>query len=67
MTEIQPDADAAEADGAALLPILIAPHKTLKLKARAITPADMDQVRAIVPGMFASMYKAPASGWRHPR
>ena len=67
MTQLQADAAADEAPGAALLPILIAPHKTLKLKARPIRPEDMDQVRAIVPGMFASMYKAPGIGLAAPQ
>ena len=44
---------------AALLPILIAPHKALKTKARAVADADMDRVRALVPRMFASMYLSP--------
>ena len=42
----------------ATLPILIAPHRALKTKARAVTPADMDLVRALAPRMFAAMYKA---------
>jgi peptide deformylase len=50
-----------------LLPILIAPHKALKTKARPILPADMDRVRALVPQMFASMYKAPGIGLAAPQ
>ncbi len=46
----------------ALLEILIAPHKSLKTKARPVGPEDWDQVRALVPRMFATMYKAPGIG-----
>jgi peptide deformylase len=49
------------------LPILIAPHKTLKTKARAVTPVDMDRVRLLVPQMFATMYKAPGIGLAAPQ
>jgi peptide deformylase len=55
-----------EAD-AALLPILIAPHKSLKTKARPVADADMDRVRALVPRMFATMYKAPGIGLAAPQ
>ena len=55
-----------EADSA-LLPILIAPHKALKTKARAVVDADMDRVRALVPRMFASMYRAPGIGLAAPQ
>jgi peptide deformylase len=55
-----------EAD-AALLPILIAPHKTLKTKARKVADADMDRVRLLVPRMFASMYRAPGIGLAAPQ
>jgi peptide deformylase len=47
--------------------ILIAPHKSLKTKARAVTPADMDRVRALVPRMFGAMYKAPGIGLAAPQ
>jgi peptide deformylase len=59
MTDLTPDAP--------LLPILIAPHKTLKTKARRVLPADMEQVRALVPRMFATMYKAPGIGLAAPQ
>jgi peptide deformylase len=55
-----------EAD-AALLPILIAPHRTLKTKARKVADADMDRVRLLVPRMFASMYNAPGIGLAAPQ
>ncbi len=54
-------------DDDTLLPILIAPHKSLKTKARAVTPADMDRVRALVPRMFDAMYKAPGIGLAAPQ
>jgi peptide deformylase len=59
MSETQADA--------ALLPILIVPHKTLKTKARRVAPADMDQIRRLVPRMFATMYKAPGIGLAAPQ
>ena len=52
---------------APLLPILIVPHKSLKTKARPVTPAHMDQVRALVPQMFATMYGAPGIGLAAPQ
>ena len=56
----------AEAE-AALLPILIAPHKSLKTKARAVGPGDMDAVREAVPRLFHTMYKAPGIGLAAPQ
>jgi peptide deformylase len=50
-----------------LIPILIAPHKTLKTKARGVKTEDMDRVRELVPRMFASMYKAPGIGLAAPQ
>jgi peptide deformylase len=52
---------------APLLPILIAPHKSLKTKARRVAAADMDQARALVPRMFDTMYKAPGIGLAAPQ
>ena len=54
-------------EDAGLLPILVAPHKTLKMKARPVGGADMDQVRALVPRMFEAMYKAPGIGLAAPQ
>ncbi len=48
--------------GAPLLPILIYPDSVLRKQARPVTPADADEVRALVPSMFATMYKAPGIG-----
>jgi peptide deformylase len=55
------------ADDALLLPILIAPHASLKAKARRVGPADADAVRALVPRMFATMYRAPGIGLAAPQ
>jgi peptide deformylase len=67
-TEASPtETGAAAQDDAPLIPILIAPHRTLKTKARAVTPDDMDRVRDIVPRMFAAMYKAPGIGLAAPQ
>lgn len=52
---------------AALLPILIAPHRLLKAKARKVTGGDADAIRALVPRMFASMYDAPGIGLAAPQ
>jgi peptide deformylase len=49
------------------MPILIAPHPTLKAKARAVGAADGDAVRALIPRMFASMYDAPGIGLAAPQ
>ncbi len=49
------------------LPILVAPHKSLKTKARAVRPEDMDRVRLLVPRMFEAMYKAPGIGLAAPQ
>lgn len=50
-----------------LLPILIAPHPTLKTKARPVLPGDSDIVRDLIPQMFASMYAAPGIGLAAPQ
>ena len=55
-----------EPDGE-LLPILIAPHPTLQLAARAVGPGDGDKVRALLPRMFATMYRAPGIGLAAPQ
>ncbi len=49
------------------LPILIAPNKALKTKARPIKTEDMDRVRLLVPRMFDAMYKAPGIGLAAPQ
>jgi peptide deformylase len=55
------------ADEPARLPILIAPDKALKLKARRVMPDDMDAVRALLPRLFATMYAAPGIGLAAPQ
>lgn len=61
-------ADGEEAGGEGnLLPILVVPHPSLRAKARPIGPADADAVRALVPRMFASMYRAPGIGLAAPQ
>ncbi len=60
-------AQAPTAEAADLLSILIAPHPTLKAKARPVTEADNDIVRALIPRMFATMYKAPGIGLAAPQ
>jgi peptide deformylase len=57
----------APAETAAPLPIRIVPDPVLRRPARPVTPADMDQVRALVPGMFAAMYGAPGIGLAAPQ
>ena len=49
------------------VPILIAPHPLLKARARPVGPADEAAVRALVPRMFASMYRAPGIGLAAPQ
>jgi peptide deformylase len=49
------------------LPILVAPHKILKTKARKVAPEDMGLVHALVPRMFAAMYTAPGIGLAAPQ
>jgi peptide deformylase len=50
-----------------ILPILIAPQPILKAKAHAITPAHADQVRALVPRLLSTMYRAPGIGLAAPQ
>jgi peptide deformylase len=50
-----------------LLSILIAPHPTLKAHCRPVAATDTEQVRELLPRMFASMYKAPGIGLAAPQ
>ena len=61
MNDVSPQA------AADLLPILIAPHPTLKARARPVAPADLPSVRELIPRMFASMYAAPGIGLAAPQ
>jgi peptide deformylase len=54
-------------DDVVALPILIAPHRALRTKARLVRGEDMDGVRALVPRMFAAMYAAPGIGLAAPQ
>ena len=47
--------------------ILVAPHRSLKTRARAVQADDMDRVRLLAPRMFAAMYKAPGIGLAAPQ
>jgi peptide deformylase len=49
------------------VPILIAPHPVLKTKARPVGPGDRETVRALLPRMFATMYRAPGIGLAAPQ
>jgi peptide deformylase len=49
------------------LSILIAPHPVLKRRARPVTAAEAEQVRALVPRMFDAMYRAPGIGLAAPQ
>jgi peptide deformylase len=57
----------AAAAAAASLPILIAPHPTLRARARPVGTADRDTVAALVPRMLATMYAAPGIGLAAPQ
>ncbi|HET9019838.1 MAG TPA: peptide deformylase [Acetobacteraceae bacterium] len=50
-----------------LLPILIAPHASLKTKARGVRDGDGASVRALLPRLFATMYRAPGIGLAAPQ
>ena len=49
------------------LPILIVPDPTLRKTSRAITPADFESLKSLIPAMFATMYKAPGIGLAAPQ
>jgi peptide deformylase len=49
------------------IPILLVPDARLRAKARAVGPADTDQVRLLVPRMLDAMYKAPGIGLAAPQ
>lgn len=54
-------------DATPLIPILIAPHASLKARARKVLPSDTDTVRILIPRMFAAMYHAPGIGLAAPQ
>ena len=43
------------------------PHPMLRGRTRRVAPADMEQVRALLPDMFATMYAAPGIGLAAPQ
>ena len=49
------------------LRILIAPHPSLRAKAKPVGPADEEQVRDLAQRMFATMYRAPGIGLAAPQ
>jgi peptide deformylase len=49
------------------IPILLVPDARLRAKARAVGPADTDQVRLLAPRMLDAMYKAPGIGLAAPQ
>ena len=51
----------------ATLPILMPPNPILRAKTRKVTPADLDQLHALLPRMFATMYAAPGIGLAAPQ
>lgn len=59
--------DSVASAAAPLLPILIAPHKMLRSKARRLVVSDALVVRELVPRMFAAMYDAPGIGLAAPQ
>lgn len=50
-----------------LLPIRIAPDPVLKTRARPVSERDAEEVRALLPRMWATMYKAPGIGLAAPQ
>jgi peptide deformylase len=67
MNARNPAAADAATPSAPALPILIAPHPTLKLRCRPVGPGDDALVRALVPRMFSAMYHAPGIGLAAPQ
>lgn len=49
------------------LPIRIVPDPVLRKTARAVTAADAEEVTALIPAMYATMYKAPGIGLAAPQ
>ncbi len=59
--------DTMTSDTIGTMPILIAPHPTLKAKAKTVTAADDDAIRDLIARMFATMYRAPGIGLAAPQ
>jgi peptide deformylase len=49
------------------MPIRIVPDPVLRKTARAVTAADAGEVNALIPAMYATMYKAPGIGLAAPQ
>jgi peptide deformylase len=49
------------------LTILLVPDPILKARARPVAAANMEQVRALLPRMFTTMYRAPGIGLAAPQ
>lgn len=49
------------------MPILIAPHPSLKQRCRPVCPGDSQTIRDLVPRMFQAMYHAPGIGLAAPQ
>jgi peptide deformylase len=49
------------------LTILVVPDPILKARAKLVAPSDMDGVRALLPRMFETMYRAPGIGLAAPQ
>lgn len=49
------------------LSIRIVPDPILKARAKSVREEDMDRVRALLPRMFATMYRAPGIGLAAPQ
>ena len=49
------------------LPILLVPDPLLKARAKPVREEDMDRVRALLPRIFATMYRAPGIGLAAPQ
>ena len=64
---MDPDAAPLPIPPSPILPILVAPHPTLKRRCRAVGAQDDAAVRALVPRMFAAMYHAPGIGLAAPQ
>lgn len=50
-----------------ILPILIVPDPILRKTARPVTENDADELRTLIPAMFATMYRAPGIGLAAPQ
>ena len=50
-----------------MLSILMPPNPILRAKTRKVDPTTIEQVRALLPAMFATMYAAPGIGLAAPQ